>query len=86
MFFESAVRGYALECKKICNPQTNRRRRGIFSYEWAVARASFINRDGPDLIELFSDSSSLLCLKYVINLINVCLVTISSGPTPFKST
>jgi hypothetical protein len=27
-----AIRGYALECKKICDPQTNRRRRGIFSY------------------------------------------------------
>jgi len=30
MFFESVIRGYALECKKICDPQTNRRRRGIF--------------------------------------------------------
>jgi hypothetical protein len=86
MFFESAIRGYALESKKIRNPQTNRRRRGIFSFEWAVSRARFINRDGPDLIELFSNSSSLLCSKYVISLINICLVTISSGPTPFKST
>jgi hypothetical protein len=82
MFFESAIRGYALECKKICGPQTNRRRRGIFSYGWA----SFINRDGPDLIELFSSSSSLLCLRYVIDLIDIRLVTISSGSTPFKST
>jgi len=74
--------GYALECKKICDPQTNRRRRGIFSYGWA----SFINRDGPDLIELFSSSSSLLCLRCVIDLIDIRLVTISSGSTPFKST
>jgi len=86
MFFESAIRGYALECKKIRNPQTNRRRRGIFSYGWAGSWASFINRDGPGLIELFSNSSSLLCSKYVIDLIDVCLITISSGSTPFKST
>jgi len=86
MFFESAIRGYALECKKICDPQTNRRRRGIFYYGWAVSWASFINRDGPDLIESFSSNSSLLCLKYVIGLIDIRLVTISSGSTPFKST
>src|SRR5262249_38698409 len=51
-------------------------------YGWA----SFINSDGPDLIELFSSSSSLLCLRYVIDLIDIRLVTISSGSTPFNST
>jgi len=86
MFLESAIRGDALEFKKICNPQTNRRRRGIFSYGWAVSGASYINRDGPDLIELFSGSSTLLCLKYVIDLIDIRLVTTSSGSTPFKAT
>jgi len=86
MFFENAIRGHGLECKKICDPQTNRRRRGILSYGWVVSWAGFINRDGPDMIELFSDSSSSLCLKYAIDLIDIRLVTISSGSTPFKST
>jgi len=86
MFFESAIRGYAHECKKICGSQTNRRRRGIFYYGWAVSWAGFINRDGPDLIELVSDSSSALCWKYVIDLMDIRPVTISSGSTPFKST
>ena len=86
MFFESAIRGYALKSKKIRTPQTNRRRLGIFYYGWAVSWAGFINIDGPDLIELFSDSSSLLRLKYIIDLIDVRLLTISSGSTPFKST
>jgi len=40
---QSAIRGYALEFKKICDPQTNRRRRGIFYYGWA----SFIARRAP---------------------------------------
>jgi len=72
MFFESAIRGYALECKKIGAPQTNRRRRVIFYYGWAVSGASFINRDRPELIDLFSASSSSLCLKCVIDLIDIC--------------
>jgi hypothetical protein len=55
-------------------------------YGWAVSWGSFINRDGPDLIELFSGGSWRLCLKYVIGLIDIRLATISSGSTPFKST
>jgi hypothetical protein len=55
-------------------------------YGWAVSWASFINRGGPKLIELINSSYSLLCLKYVIDLIDICLVTISSGSTPLKPT
>jgi hypothetical protein len=58
------------KAKKICNPQTIRRRQDIFSTERIVSRASFVNSTGPDLIELFSNSPQLLCLKHVINLIN----------------
>jgi hypothetical protein len=65
------IRSYMLESKK---KSATYKQLGVAEAssisECVVSWASFNNRDVPDLIELFSNSSSLLCLKYVLNLIN----------------